>query len=259
MPDRYQKLDFADLWMRDGLRVCRPPGGWVSVEVDMTKSLEIVGDVATRKVNLNWHHVIFRATALALARHPELHKLGAGSRVMYPQNVDLGISLAGESFVSPVMVLRGAELKELPVLAKEMISLIRKAKVDDHKMRAILRRWGWLIPFSSLRRLILAFLFKQTWFKRGGVGTFQISCISDLDAVCPFMFNTAAILGIGGVRERAVVVNGSIEIRPVVILTCCGDHELWDGRIAATFLGKLRNILESGELASEISKIAAHA
>jgi hypothetical protein len=157
------------------------------------------------------------------------------------------------------MVLRAAESKELPVLAKEMIGLIRKAKMDDHKMRAMLRRWGWLIPFSSLRRLILAFLFKQTWFKRGGVGTFQISCISDLDAVCPFMFNSAAILGVGGVRQRAVVVNGSVEIRPVVSLTCCADHELWDGRTAATFPGKLRKTLESGELASEIPEIAAHA
>jgi pyruvate/2-oxoglutarate dehydrogenase complex dihydrolipoamide acyltransferase (E2) component len=221
----------------------------------MTRSLALVKDFAKVNVSVNCNHIIFRAVALTLVRHPELHKMGAGSRVMYPSDVDLGISITGESFVAPVMVLRGADSKELSVIAKESVSLIRKAKREDRKMRRLLRRWGWLVPFGWLRRAILSCAFNQIWFRRAGVGTFQISCVPGADSACPFMFNTAAILGVGGLRERATVIDGSVLIRPMITLTCCINHELWDGRGAVSFLGELRSILESGELAAEIPKV----
>ena len=183
MPDRHEKLDFADLWIRDGLRVCRPPGGFGTLDIDMTRSLAIAAEFAKSKVRMNSNHIIFRAAALALARHPEIHKMGAGSRVMYPGAVDLGISIAGESFVAPVMVIRGAEAKGLSEIAKESLSLMRKAKRDDRKLRALLRRWGWVVPFGWMRRAILSWAFNRIWFRRGGVGTFQISCIASVDAI----------------------------------------------------------------------------
>ena len=257
MPDRHEKLDFADLWIRDGLRVCRPPGGFCTLDVDMTRSLAIVAEFAKSKVRINSNHIIFRAAALALARHPEIHKMGAGSRVMYPGAVDLGISIAGESFVAPVMVIRGAEAKGLSEIAKESLSLMRTAKRDDRKLRALLRRWGWVVPFGWMRRAILSWAFNRIWFRRGGVGTFQISCIASVDAICPFMFNTAGILGIGGVRDRVIAVDGTVMTKPMLTLTCCINHEIWDGRGAATFLTELRKILESGELAAEIPKASA--
>jgi pyruvate/2-oxoglutarate dehydrogenase complex dihydrolipoamide acyltransferase (E2) component len=256
MRDRHQKLDFADLWIRDGLRVCSPPGGFGTVDVDMTCSLAIAAEFAQSEIRINSNHIIYRAVALALARHPEIHKMGAGSRVMYPGAVDLGISIAGESFVAPVMVLRGAQAKGLVEIARESFSLMRKAKRDDRKMRSLLRRWGWLVPFGWMRRVILSWAFNRLWFRRGGVGTFQISSISSVDSICPFMFNTAGILGIGGVRNRVVPVDGAIMIRPMITLTCCINHEVWDGQGAATFLTELRRILESGELAAEIPNVS---
>jgi pyruvate dehydrogenase E2 component (dihydrolipoamide acetyltransferase) len=256
MRDRHEKLDFADRWIRDGLRVCRPPGGFGTLDVDMTWSLAIAAGFAESNIRINSNHVIYRAVALALSRHPEIHKMGAGSKVMYPDAVDLGISVAGESFVAPVMVLRGAEAKRLVDIAKESFSLMRNAKRDDRKMRAILRRWGWLVPFGWLRRAILSWAFNRIWFRRSGVGTFQISSITSVDSICPFMFNTAGILGIGGVRDRVVPVDGNPMIRPMLTLTCCINHEIWDGQGAAIFLAELRKILESGELAAEIPRLS---
>jgi pyruvate dehydrogenase E2 component (dihydrolipoamide acetyltransferase) len=222
----------------------------------MTRSLAIVADLARFNIKINPNHIIFRAVALALSRHPDIHKMGAGSRVMYPGTVDLGISVAGESFVAPVMVLRGAEAKGLTEIAKESVRMMRKAKIDDRKLRAFLRRWGWLVPFGWLRRIILTCAFNRIWFRRGGVGTFQISCLAEVDTVCPFMFNTAGILGIGGLRDRVTSINGSFVVKPMITLTCCINHEIWDGRNAARFLVELRNILESGELAAEIPKVS---
>src|SRR5689334_21856751 len=104
MPDTYKSLRPADLWMRDGLRVCSPPGGWVGVDADMTESLRIVEACAAQKLRLTHNHVIFRAVALTLKEHPELNKMSSGNRVAFLEKVDLGISLAGESFVAPVFV-----------------------------------------------------------------------------------------------------------------------------------------------------------
>ena len=35
---RIEKLDYADRWLRDGLRVVAPPGGMVTLDVDMSNA-----------------------------------------------------------------------------------------------------------------------------------------------------------------------------------------------------------------------------
>lgn len=40
------------------------------------------------------------------------------------------------------------------------------------------------------------------------------------------------------IKDRAVVVDGKIEVRPVMIVALTYDHRLLDGREATTFLGK---------------------
>jgi 2-oxoglutarate dehydrogenase E2 component (dihydrolipoamide succinyltransferase) len=40
------------------------------------------------------------------------------------------------------------------------------------------------------------------------------------------------------IKERPVVVNGQIVIRPIMVVALTYDHRLLDGREAVTFLGK---------------------
>jgi pyruvate dehydrogenase E2 component (dihydrolipoamide acetyltransferase) len=56
-----------------------------------------------------------------------------------------------------------------------------------------------------------------------------------------------AILGVGAIRERAVVVDGQVVARPTAGLTCCFDHRACDGADAAAFLTRLRELIESPE------------
>ena len=65
----------------------------------------------------------------------------------------------------------------------------------------------------------------------------------------PMLFNTSAALGIGRVRDRVIAVNGVPAVRPMVTLTCCLDHAVWNGMAAARFLTELRDILQSGDFA----------
>lgn len=47
-----------------------------------------------------------------------------------------------------------------------------------------------------------------------------------------------AVLGIHSIKERAVVVNGQIVIRPIMIVALTYDHRLLDGRESVTMLGE---------------------
>jgi len=46
------------------------------------------------------------------------------------------------------------------------------------------------------------------------------------------------ILGMHSIKERPVVVDGQIVIRPIMVVALTYDHRLLDGREAVTFLGQ---------------------
>ncbi|KAF2419782.1 dihydrolipoamide succinyltransferase [Tothia fuscella] len=54
----------------------------------------------------------------------------------------------------------------------------------------------------------------------------------------------SAVLGLHAIFERAVPINGKIEIRPMMNITLTYDHRLIDGREAATFLVKVKEFVQ---------------
>ena len=54
----------------------------------------------------------------------------------------------------------------------------------------------------------------------------------------------SAILGMHATKERPVVVNGQIEIRPMMYLALSYDHRIIDGREAVQFLVTIKDALE---------------
>lgn len=54
-----------------------------------------------------------------------------------------------------------------------------------------------------------------------------------------------AILGMHAIKDRPVVVNGEIKIRPMMYLALTYDHRLVDGREAVTFLVRVKELLEN--------------
>lgn len=55
----------------------------------------------------------------------------------------------------------------------------------------------------------------------------------------------SAILGIGAIQKRVVVINDAIAIRPMVYLALSFDHRLLDGAIGDTFMNKVKQFLEN--------------
>ena len=53
-----------------------------------------------------------------------------------------------------------------------------------------------------------------------------------------------AVLGLHAIKEKPVVVNGQIVIRPMMYLALTYDHRLLDGREAVQFLVKVKEYIE---------------
>jgi len=54
----------------------------------------------------------------------------------------------------------------------------------------------------------------------------------------------AAILGIGSIKPRAVVVDGAVVARPTATITCAFDHRVCDGAEVGAFMSDLRSMFE---------------
>jgi pyruvate dehydrogenase E2 component (dihydrolipoamide acetyltransferase) len=55
----------------------------------------------------------------------------------------------------------------------------------------------------------------------------------------------SVILATGKIAPRATVVNGSLGVSPTTILSLSVDHRVLDGVAAATFLGRIKNLIEN--------------
>ena len=54
----------------------------------------------------------------------------------------------------------------------------------------------------------------------------------------------SAVLGMHNIIERAIVVDGNIEVRPVMYLALSYDHRIIDGKEAVSFLKIVKDSLE---------------
>ena len=79
-------------------------------------------------------------------------------------------------------------------------------------------------------------------------GTFSISNFGVYELTMGFpIINQpqVAILGVGALKKRAVVINDAIAIRPMMYLSLTIDHRLIDGAMGAKFLHRIQQLLES--------------
>ena len=54
----------------------------------------------------------------------------------------------------------------------------------------------------------------------------------------------SAVLGMHNIIQRAVVVDGNVEVRPVMYLALSYDHRIIDGKEAVSFLKIVKESLE---------------
>ena len=240
-----RSLDYAERWMRDSLDVLRPAFGAHQITVDMTAALARLDQLRADGVIATPTHMLVYATARALDSNRDLHLLTSGSRRLSPPAIDVGLSVTGEIFVAPVLVIENAERKSIADIATETASRVAEVRKTDKQMLDSLRRWGRLVPSRALRRLILRWMFESPRYRRKVAGTFQISTVP-VDWALTSTFVASGVLVAGRVRSTVALVDGVACLRPCMTLTLSVDHGVWDGRAAARFLAAVRTELESG-------------
>ena len=244
-----ETMDFSERWMSDGIRACTRPGLLGSIDVDMTLVEQRMSEWKSQGHAVNYPALFVRCAAIVLAKEPQLHVMRLGYRRFYPEQMDIALSVAGQTFISPLLIIKEAQNKSIFSISEEITREAPHARERDQAMARLLRRWGWIVPCGWMRRLLLRFLFKSLRFRRSGSGTFQVTYVPDSDLCVPYVFSASALMGCGRIVPRVVAHPDGPAIRPMMTIICSADHATWDGLCANLFLKTVKKILESGEFA----------
>jgi len=190
-------------------------------EIDMSSLMEMrkryKDDVLKQhEVKLGFMSAFARACTLALKEIPGANASIEGDEIVYRDYVDLSVAVATpKGLVTPV--IRNAESLSFVEFERELTALGKKAR--DNKL-TLEDMAGGSFTISN-----------------GGVfGSLYGTPIINLPQ--------SAVLGMHATKDRPVVVDGQIVIRPIMIVALTYDHRLLDGREAVTFLVRVKEYIE---------------
>jgi pyruvate dehydrogenase E2 component (dihydrolipoamide acetyltransferase) len=247
--DRIVSVSPGRKFLMDGFDVVRKPDGYAVRLVDLSAArrfsnqyAEVNGEKAMPVFHLP---LIIKACSLALKKYPWVNYMLRGHKVVQPSSIDIGISVAGEENVAPVVVIREAATKSLQAIAQELFVKSIEAKKQEKDNLKKLDSVGRWIPFSFVRRKLVDLFINNQRVRRELVGTFQITSLSNIDFFFPAVLSSTALLGVGGVANRCLAVGEKVEVRPTVYLSLVGDHRVLDGVKAVDFLNEVKRLLEN--------------
>jgi pyruvate dehydrogenase E2 component (dihydrolipoamide acetyltransferase) len=171
---------------------------------------------ASTGIRITYTDVLVRLVAAALVRHPRVNVAWKDGAIFQHGGVDIGLAVAIEDGLV-VPVLRGADALTLAEIATRREDLVARAQA------------GKLRPAD----------IQGASFTISNLGMYGVDAFNAI--VNP---PQAAILAVGRIVERAVVVGGQVAVRPTVVLTLSCDHRALDGARAAQFLGTLADFIE---------------
>lgn len=190
-------------------------------EINMGNLVELrksYGDAFLKKHNLKlgFMSAFVKASASALQDQPVVNAFIENNEIVYRDYVDISVAVATpKGLVVPV--LRNVEKMNYAGIEREINELGEKARTNK---LAIEDMQGGTFTISN-----------------GGVfGSLFGTPIINLPQ--------SAILGMHGVFDRPIAVNGQVVIKPMMYVALTYDHRLIDGREAVTFLRKIKSAVE---------------
>jgi 2-oxoglutarate dehydrogenase E2 component (dihydrolipoamide succinyltransferase) len=170
-------------------------------------------------IKLGFMGFFVAASIVALKKHPIANASIDGNDVVYHGYQDISVAVSTDRGLV-VPVIRDADIMNLPEIEKIILEFSSKAQ--DGKL-SIEEMQGGTFTISN-----------------GGVfGSLLSTPILNAPQT--------AILGMHKIQDRAVVIDGKIEIRPMMYLALSYDHRLLDGKDAVSFLITIKEQLEKPE------------
>ncbi|PIT70161.1 2-oxoglutarate dehydrogenase complex dihydrolipoyllysine-residue succinyltransferase [Bartonella tribocorum] len=193
-------------------------------EVDMSAVMDLrkrYKDLFEKKhgVKLGFMGFFTKAVCHALKELPAVNAEIDGTDIVYKNYVNVGIAVGTDKGLV-VPVVRDADQMSLAEIEKEIGRLGRLAR--DGKL-AVSDMQGGTFTITN-----------------GGVyGSLMSTPILNAPQ--------SGILGMHAIKERAMVVEGQVVIRPMMYLALSYDHRIVDGQEAVTFLVRIKESLEDPE------------
>jgi 2-oxoglutarate dehydrogenase E2 component (dihydrolipoamide succinyltransferase) len=174
-------------------------------------------DYEREGTKLTFLSYIARASVEALRAVPIVNASVDGDNIVYKREINLGIAVALDwGLIVPV--IHGAHEKNLLGLSRSIADLASRARSKR------------LSPDEV----------------QGGTFTITNPGVFGALLGMPIINQPqVAILGVGAVEKRPVVVGDAIAIRHMAYLTLGYDHRIIDGAVADQFMSKLKSILEN--------------
>jgi pyruvate dehydrogenase E2 component (dihydrolipoamide acetyltransferase) len=195
------------------------PHFYLTIEVDMGRARELreSAKALNPELGISYNEIILKACAAALQLHPQVNASFQGEAIRYHRRIHLGLAVSLEDgLITPV--IRNSESKSLQEIAREARELIARARTRKLKPEEYT---GATFTVSNL----------------GMMGIEEFSAIINPPE--------GAILAVGAVAEKPVVVEGKLEVGLRCRMTLSCDHRVVDGATGAKFLQTLKQILEN--------------
>jgi len=170
----------------------------------------------THGVNLGFMSFFTKAVCEALAAFPAVNARIDGSELVYNDYCDIGIAVSAPKGLM-VPVIRNAESLSLAEIESTILELAGRAREGKLSLEEMT---GGTFTITN-----------------GGVFGSMLST----PIINP---PQAAILGMHATKERAVVENGQVVVRPMMYLAQSYDHRIIDGREAVLSLVAIKDVLE---------------
>jgi len=187
------------------------PHSTVTMEVDMTNATKL------REEQVSYTEILVKAVARALAEHPIVNSTLDGEQIKIFEDINIGVAVATEKGLV-VPVIHDADKKSLKEVASTLNELVEKARASKLSKEELT---GGTFTITNL-------------------GMFGVEIFTPI--INP---PETAILGVGKVVEKPVIVNKEIVIKPMMYLSLSYDHRVIDGAPAAQFLQKIKQLLEN--------------
>ena len=171
--------------------------------------------------NLSFMPFFLEATVHALKQVPIVNSSVDGNTIVYKKSINLGCAVALPNAGLIVPVIKRAEERNFIGLARALNDLAERARTKK------------LSPDDVMG------------------GSFTVTNVGSFGTVIgnPIINQPqVAILAIGVIKKRPVVVDDAIAIREICYLTLSYDHRIIDGGAGGSFLMAIRNYIEGWDM-----------
>ncbi|MEM3421044.1 MAG: dihydrolipoamide acetyltransferase family protein [Candidatus Hadarchaeum sp.] len=169
---------------------------------------------------LTYTTLLVKAAALSLRDHLILNSMLEKNEIKVFENINVGVAVSTDAGLL-VPVIKDADKKSLAQIAFTLKELVEKAKRGE-------------LTASEL---------SGGTFTVSNLGMYGVDIFTSI--INP---PECAILGIGKITRKPVVLNEDIVVRPMMFLILTFDHRIVDGTTAANFLNSIKKILEEPQI-----------